>query len=296
MKIEQEQQKRILISPLNWGLGHASRLIPVIRELDIRGFKIMIAADGKALKLLQNEFPAYCFFNLKEYNVRYSRYIPLSLKMFFLAPIILFGIRKEHFQLKQFINEFNIDYVISDNRFGLYSRKAHCIFITHQINIQVPDGLFFLRPFITFLNRYYIRKFNECWVPDYYDQPSLAGNLSHNKNRLKNLKYIGLLSRFTIPEIKTIDFPVYDILIILSGPEPQRSIFERILCSQFKNKNFKVLMVRGIPEDKPVTLPENVEARDHQQSRIFNNYGSDCFEKKRHTCTNPGTDRAEVSG
>ncbi|MFH2141374.1 MAG: glycosyltransferase [Bacteroidota bacterium] len=263
MKIEQNQQKRVLISPLNWGLGHASRLIPVITELDKLGHKVIIAAEGTALQLLQKEFPGFYFFNLKGYKIRYSRVIPLALKIFLLTPRILFGIRKEHYVLKQLINEFMIDIVISDNRFGMWSKKAYSVYITHQIKIKTPKVLVFLRPFLSLMNRYYIKKYNECWIPDYYTDPSLAGDLSHPAKLPQNTKYVGLLSRFTMTSINKIEFPAYDILIILSGPEPQRSIFERKICKQLKNITHKVLLVRGMPNKKFIKSNAMVDVKDH---------------------------------
>lgn len=56
-------KKRILISPLNWGLGHATRCIPIIKALEANNFEPILASDGDALGLLKKNFHTYWLWN-----------------------------------------------------------------------------------------------------------------------------------------------------------------------------------------------------------------------------------------
>ena len=144
--------------------------------------------------------------------------------------------------MKKIIYENKIDLVISDNRYGCWSKKIPCIFICHQLNIQLPSGLKWLKPIVNYFHHRSIRKFTRCWVPDQTGEFSLTGKLSEGLSF--PVKYIGILSRFrkTNAEIK------YDLAVILSGPEPQRSILEEIIIKQIHNQNLKTVLVRGVIE------------------------------------------------
>ena len=65
--------KRILVAPLNWGLGHATRCIPIIRALKAHNFEPVIASDGAALQLLKKEFPDLEHVELPSYNITYPK-------------------------------------------------------------------------------------------------------------------------------------------------------------------------------------------------------------------------------
>ena len=69
MKIK---NKKIIVAPLNWGLGHATRCIPIINGLLENGFEPIIASDGVALELLKKEFPKLISFELPSYNIKYA--------------------------------------------------------------------------------------------------------------------------------------------------------------------------------------------------------------------------------
>lgn len=259
---------RILIAPLDWGLGHATRCIPIIRYLLERKCEVVIAADGRPLLLLQKEFPLLEFVVMPGYNISYPKNGSMVLKMASQIPKILSGIKREHQQLKKIVNEKKIDAVISDNRFGLWSSEVPCAFITHQLMIKSPFG----ENLIHKLNKNYISKYSECWIPDCERENSLSGDLSHKFPLPKNAKYIGLLSRFFDGAQK--DKAKYDLLVILSGPEPQRTLFEKKIIGQLttfslkrKEAVGKVLIVQGITEKKERrNVSESVEIVSHLTS------------------------------
>lgn len=241
-------KKNVLIAPLDWGLGHATRCIPVINQFLKQGVNVCIAGNGKSLKLLQKEFPQLQFFNLSGYNIRYASDGSMVLSMLKQIPKILSGIATEKIQLRKIVKENNIDIVVSDNRYGAYSHKTKSIFITHQLNIQVPEGLQFLKPAINKLNAYFISKFDECWVPDVENGFKLSGELSESKNSSIPVYSIGPLSRFAYIKKEKQDY-TYPIIAIISGPEPQRSIFEGKVIEQLFDIHTAALIIRGKPDD-----------------------------------------------
>ncbi len=253
------QKKRILIAPLDWGLGHATRCIPIIYELTLLNFDVIIAANGKIKDLLQNDFPKHTFISLKGYNIRYSRHkYWLPLKIFTQLPKLAYSIYYEHRWLRKVVKQYNIDAVISDNRLGLFHYFIPCIYITHQLKIKT--GNFFSEWLAQKIHYYFINKYTTCWVPD--DESAsdcLAGKLSHPKQLPKTtVKYIGPLSRFEKFAVEK----KYDILLLISGPEPQRSIFEKLMLQQLKDFIGSLAVVRGLPTSVPTN--EFIVAADNK--------------------------------
>ena len=254
-------KKRILVAPLDWGIGHATRCIPIINALIKSDFEVILAADSRPLHLLSNEFPQLEMIRFEGYNVKYSKYLPMSLSMIFQIPKLLWNIKKENAALEEIIKQYRIDGVISDNRFGLYSSKVPCIFITHQLEIQTPSFSNSIRTF----NYQYINKYNACWVMD-DEEINLAGNLSKPDSLLNNTHYIGNQSRFEKQEIKK----KYDFLAIVSGPEPQRTILEKGLIKALKDRKEKSLIVLGKPELNTNHQIGNLTIKSHLDAKDLN--------------------------
>jgi uncharacterized protein (TIGR00661 family) len=231
---------------MDWGIGHATRLVPLIRELREQQCEILLASSGNALAFFRNYFPELISISKPGYNVKYSSG-KLSFSIFTQLPKIISAIFREHKWLKKIIKEHKITEVISDNCFGLYSKEISCTFITHQVNIKIPEGLFFFDRMINKINRLFIKKYNQCFVPDFENGDiNLSGNLSHGKNIPSNVKYIWPLSRFKNIS-KDIASTGYDIVILLSGPEPQRTILED-KCFRFLNESeLRCCFIRGLP-------------------------------------------------
>ncbi len=236
--------KRILICPLNWGLGHATRCIPIIRLLIKKNAEIIIATDGRPLELLKQEFPDLEFIQLKGVDITYPDENSMIWKMIFSIPKIINGIYKEHESLKKIIEEKKIDIVISDNRFGMWNKKIKSIFITHQLMIKIP----FAEKLLHHMNIYFIKKYDECWIPDMEDATNLSGDLAHKYSLPTNAFFIGSLSRFNKTSISIPSAITYDIMVIVSGPEPQRSIFEKLAIEQVRQSKLKALIVCGKTE------------------------------------------------
>ncbi len=256
------KQKTILIAPLNWGLGHATRDIPIIKHFLKNNYKVIIAADKAPLSLLKQEFPKLEFIKLPAPEIRYATKKNMLFKMFISTPKLIWGIYIEHQSLKNIIKKHTVDVVISDNRYGLWNKDIHSIFITHQLEIQTPKKIAFLKKFINKINHWFIKQFDECWVPDYKNQENIAGKLAHINQKLEKIRYIGLLSRFQDLNIENINHN-YQILIILSGPEPQRSILQKILEKQIATTSKKALFVLGKPNENLKYTTRNIDFVNH---------------------------------
>lgn len=233
---------RILVAPLNWGLGHATRCIPIINHLLSRGVEVVLASDGRALDLLRAEFPQLESHELPSYGVSYNTdnmVINLALQF----PKITRTVLRERKWLQKFISQNDIHAVISDNRFGLYTSKVPTVFITHQVEIPVP--IEWLSAFSNGLNRKFINRFDDVWVPDFEGPENLTGAMSHSTPMDYKLTYLGAISRMKQLESNK----RYDICVVLSGPEPQRTRLEHLLLTQFARLPYKVLLVRGIPKN-----------------------------------------------
>jgi hypothetical protein len=264
--MQQPSPKRILVCPLDWGLGHATRCIPLIRELISAGVEVIIASDGPQLKLLNAEFPEIEWVVLSGYKIKYGRKTGVGFKVFINSPGILFSIYKEHSELESLIKNHRIDGVISDNRYGLWNKKVRTVLMTHQLNIIAPPALKFTEPLLRLVVKYYADKFNECWVPDTEGKDNLSGKLSHGFINPANTSYIGLLSRFDHKET-VINGKQYDLVALVSGPEPQRTVFEDKLLGQLPVEGKKCLIVRGIPGDTQITnLRSNLDSANHLSS------------------------------
>ena len=240
-----KNKKNILICPLEWGLGHATRCMPIINKLIELNTNVIIAGDGRTLKLLEKEFPDLKTIKLSGYNIYYPKRKWMELSMLSQIPKIFYNIYQENRDLKKIIGLYNIDIVISDNRFGLWSSQAYSIYMTHQVLTKCPWFMKYMEYPLYKLHQFFIKQYNECWIPDYKGQYSLAGDLSNKMKINKNTFHIGPLSRFSKLPGYEID---YDILVIISGPEPQRSVFEKLITKHCSISSLNTLIVGGKTE------------------------------------------------
>jgi hypothetical protein len=253
-----QKKETILFAPLNWGLGHATRCVPIIRGFLNDGHKVLLAGNGASLDFLKQEFPQLTSLSLKTYSIRYSTSGSLFLILLLQMPLFLASSLWEHYQLKKLIRQHGLTQVVADNRYGLWNKKVRSVLITHQLFIQLPRPIRIFAPLLHKFTRWLIHHFDECWVPDYENsQISLSGALSHGKPPPENVRFIGPLSRFTdynLPENYTTPVFKPEVLVLISGPEPFRSRFEKDMEQQFAHGTQSVLMVCGKPGKK---LPEN---------------------------------------
>jgi uncharacterized protein (TIGR00661 family) len=260
---------KVLVCPLDWGIGHATRCVPVIRKFLDLGDEVIIAADGRPYEFLKKEFPVCRLLRLKGARIRYSNGKGLLLKLFLLSPSLIRNYFREHSNLKKIIRLEDPDVIVSDNRYGLWARNRYCVFITHQLEIILPHSVRFLSGIINRILRKKIKNFDECWIPDFELHNGLAGLLSHPPQLPSHCHYIGTLSRFSAPAgTRMPPVPIdYDIMVALSGPEPQRTILEETIFEQVSRSGLSGIIVRGLTEsNEEWDLTDRIHVYSHLET------------------------------
>ena len=241
------QKPLVLIAALDWGLGHTTRCIPLIKELLLNQCSVIVACNDTQKALLALEFNEISFVHLDGYELEYGHSAKTTFyKVIRQIPKILTRIKAENAWLKGYLREKKVDLIISDNRFGFYSAEISSIYITHQLAIRTGLGRL-VDGMIRRKNYSYINRFRECWVPD-TGSDGLAGKLSHpNQLPAVPVKYLGTLSRFEACDPDRLAGPAPYLMILISGPEPQRTIFERMVLDELKDYNGTAILLRGLP-------------------------------------------------
>ena len=252
---------KILVAPLDWGLGHTTRCIPVITKLLEKEIDVVLAGNSQQREILLAEFPGCTFLELQGYNIAYSRSRQFfATKIMSQLPGVSRAIRNENRWLKRVVAQYGIHGVISDNRFGLYHSKIPTAIITHQLHIKTGAGAL-LNNWARQINYRQIRKFGQCWIPDYKEIPNLAGELSHPTTLPKMpVVYVGPLSRMTPPAKAN---KTHDLLFVISGPEPQRTIFEDLVFKQLQSLPYTAKLVRGLPANAATRAQPRIEVYNH---------------------------------
>ena len=241
--------KKIFVAPLNWGLGHATRNLPLIKAFLERGDKVIIAAHDRAKMLLQSEVPKCEFVDFPEYPIRYPQSgFFVTRFMFIIFPQMLIAMYKEKKQLQKLHNKYQFDYIISDNRFRLYLKGVKSYLISHQLRYKLPRSVTKLESLPEYFTYSFFKNYDKILVPDSDDPNSLTGELSHKMRYLpdEKLHYSGILNDIQKPSKKqTKDI---DYFIIISGPEPQRTKLERLIFKQVNSLPGKIFVALGMPE------------------------------------------------
>lgn len=262
---ELEKEKNILICPLEWGLGHAARMIPLARKLVESGNNVFIGSGHKHLALFRSEVEGLRYIDFPGFSPRYSSIFPQYFIMLLKTPLLLWHIIAEHRKLKKIIAENEIDIIISDNRFGLWNNKITSVYFTHMPLIPLP------RPWKAFektgamLHRFIMKKYTYCCIPDLDGDINLSGKLSHGMKLPDNVRYTGILSRFSTNydnKHKIFGYPHNSV--ILSGPEPQRGILRKKLIQHFRNTSPATVILEGKPgTENEVIKEENLIFHNH---------------------------------
>ena len=246
---------RVLVAPLNWGLGHASRCIPLVVRYLRNGDDVTLAGDGDSLLLLRKHFPNLRYYELAPLELRYSAGNRQVLSMLRALPKLVRWARKDHRRLEEIVREEAFDVVISDNRFGCFTRRTKSVYMTHQLHIMLPRPWSWMEGLVERMHSRVASRFDEVWVPDNIGENNLSGRLSHGVSARweGRVRYIGSLSRFTdytgVEPDRT-----YDVVAVLSGLEPQRTLLEQQLMDDWQDRDERVLIVRGLMSAPPTQV------------------------------------------
>jgi len=263
-----ENKKKILFACMDWGLGHATRSVPLIRKFQKEGHEIVLATAGSALGFWKNYFPELIILEKPAYNIRYSINFSVSAMLFFQSLAFLKTIKKENLWLNKIIDEHGFHEVYSDNCYGLYNQKINSTIITHQLMVKCPKSLRFLEKSLHKKILSFTDKFNKVLIPDYKGEGNLSGDLSHKYPVPENATFIGPLSRFDQRE-NEFTSKEYEFCAILSGPEPLRTDLEIQCIDLFQKTEKKCLIIRGLPENNDSIQVEGLEIHNHLNDEEF---------------------------
>ena len=306
----------ILICPLEWGLGHAGRMIPLAGKLLERHNNVFIGTGKEHQSFFRNELSGLHYIDFPGFSPVYSKYLPQYIALLLKTPLFFYHILAEHLRLKSIILKYKIDIVISDNRIGLWNRNIKTVYVTHQPVIPLPEKLKFLEWTGIRFHRFFIRKYSFCFIPDLPGEINLSGRLTHNIHLPENVRFIGILSRFSALPSSPPDSGkgFTHNTLILSGPEPQRGILREKLVRILRHTETPLVILEGKPGLSAGSvrsgnvisynhLPSNEMKRYPDRKRaynfkvgIYNGNGAYKSELQRPACTDPRSDRTGVSG
>ena len=242
----------VCISPIDWGLGHATRCISLIKTFEKLGYHIFIATEGYHEVILKEAIPSATFLNLRGYRIKYAKWgFILPIVLLFQLPKIIYSIIYEYHWLKKAQQQYQFDIIISDNRFGFYHQQVPSVFITHQLNLQLH---------FTWATRWFqklvyawLTRFTACWIPDIAGHDNLSGILSNPPHKPSiPIWYMGCLSRLIeATNNKAITTNHTNIFLgIVSGPEPQRTLLENLLWKTGNELKLPFVLIAGTPNNK----------------------------------------------
>lgn len=266
-----EPAKHIVFCILDWGLGHASRSVPVIKLLLNSGHKVTVATSKNLYdNFLSNEIHGINFLELKPYDPKYSGAHKQVQKLMMQLPHFLSVYLSDKHRIHNFINKNKVDAIISDNRFSCRHNKVPSHYLTHQLRILKPESLHQWK-LPALVHRYIINMYDSCLVPDMKD--SLFPELTKSDDLKLKPIYLGLLNRFGALAAGTIK---KYILVILSGPEPQRTILEEIIIQKTYAIDENIVMVRGTEEPAKSRFPDHMITYNVANTHILRKLYEEC--------------------
>lgn len=263
---------RILICPLDWGLGHTTRMLPVAFRLMNEGHEVVFGGSERQLRLVAGDLPGAGTMSFPGFTTRYSKVLPMYLYIIFRVPAFLLSLIREHSALRRLLKEQGFDMVISDNRMGLWNKSVKTVYVTHMLRIPMPRMLRWLEPVGVIFHRLFIIQFDECHIPDLQGEGNLSGRLSHGVTLPSNARYIGILSKYDLckpedmkvpPELSEIADGSWSVLI-LSGPEPQRTLLREKITGTWDDSEGVLFVLEGRPgSEERITRTGNIISIPH---------------------------------
>ena len=248
----------IIYGVCSWGLGHATRSLPVVRKLVEENNNLTIISSDRSLDLLKKELgDDIDYYDIPDYPMLISENSrQFMAKSFVYWPMFIKRMESGLQKLKKILENKKCDKIISDGRYDIYSRKIPSFFISHQIRIMNPLRIKIFERGSEIFNLFFFKRFAGVIVPD-YKEDDLSGDLSHNLHRIdeNKLHYVGVLSDFKKKKTKK----DIDYLISLSGPEPQRTLLENKLFSQIDNLTGKIVVTLGTTEKNQKLNKNNIQ-------------------------------------
>ena len=249
---------KIIYAVCSWGLGHATRSLPVIRKLIDEKHDLSIISNGRSLELLKSELGKNInYFSITDYPMLLSENArQFMAKSFVYWPMFIKRMESGLQSLNKILSKRKYDLIISDARYDMYSKKIPSYFISHQMRIMNPLRINILEKGSERFNLFFFKRFKEIIIPDFFDD-NLSGELSHNLNKIdeNKLNYVGVLSDFKKKKMKK----DIDYLISISGPEPQRTMLEEKILSQVDDLSGNIIITLGKTEKEEEFKTKDIE-------------------------------------
>lgn len=261
---------KVLVAPLDWGLGHATRTIPIIEEFLSRSCEVDLAVSGRVAALYKGQFPDLKQIEIPGYHIRYpSCGLAMPLWLLQNGRRLMRVMAEEEKVAESLVEKNGYDVIFSDNRFGFRSKNAFSIYMTHQLDIAFPGPFSVFEKLGVVWHARKMSRFDAVWVPDFAEYPGMAGKLSHVRSA--KAEFVGPLSRFAALHFLNQDWNrKFRFVAILSGPEPLRSTFEKSLLQAFAKIPGNHAVVRGLPGDSEMpSVPSNVTFFNHLETPDF---------------------------
>lgn len=277
---------KVLVAPLDWGLGHATRCVPVIKEFLRVGAEVHVGVCGNIAPFYKDAFPGLKQHRIPSYRIMYPKHgYQMPAWVLTELPRILKVVAVEHAIAESLVERENFDVVFSDNRFGFYSEHAKSIYMTHQLRIAFPGVTRVLESVGLKFHQKQMANFNEVWVPDVPGYPGLGGRLSHlnAKNETgtffkdRKLRYVGPLSRFE--NMVESSQKKFKFLGVVSGAEPTRTNLELRLRKVFREIPGEHALLLGKPGLNEIVKDGNITVYPHLSTEPFAELvkSSECF-------------------
>ncbi|MEZ5173619.1 MAG: hypothetical protein R2850_08970 [Bacteroidia bacterium] len=250
----------MLVSPLDWGMGHATRCIPVIQACLDAGAEVIVCGSNTVVKRIQIDFPDLKYFSEELYIPAYSKALPAWIKILLQLPLLLKSERSSYARIQALVKNEEINIIISDNRYFVHANSCVNVLVSHQLNPRLPGILKFLQPVLRNRIAGLCSQFQYVWVPDLNDKRALSGALSVNKFLDNKIRFCGVLSRFKPAKLDEVQGE-YDLLI-LSGPQPQPMVLFEKIAALYADSSRTLQVISAttmpvLPHVKTHVLPDN---------------------------------------
>lgn len=238
---------RILYAVGSWGLGHATRSLPLITSLLDTNASLTIVSTGRALAVLRGELQDRCeFLDWPDVPHTVGRTAwGFYLKTAAAIPRYLAVVRREQQWTAQLLRARHFDRIVSDNRYGIQHPDVPSFHVVHGLRFIAPGRVHLIERRLETVNYRWLGHLRQVIVPD-TQEDQLSGDLAHSLEVFPQrvITYAGILSRLRRRAVSE----DLDLFVTLSGPEPQRSMLERLILQQLPSVRGRIVVTLGKPD------------------------------------------------
>jgi hypothetical protein len=227
MTPEEINHRTIVVAPLDWGMGHLTRCLPLIKLFISNNNKVIFAGTSFQCGWIQNECEGIITEKIEGYKITLDSEKPTYWQILSQSAKMIKIFKREQDSAHQLVQKYEADLILSDNRYGFRSDACQNILLTHQLSPPVPK----LRSFVSKKITKWVNEFDFCWVPD-REINGVCKGLNETELSIPKI-YISWLSRFTKKAVAK----TFDYCFIASGPKPQIELFTNRISGLLQDRN-----------------------------------------------------------